>query len=89
MHHVIVGLQLSRAEFDELSASKPQRVEGLFRAHFGSFTASSISGCRRAVTRLVAWLIDRSLASAFSGEPPWLTVTGGMLSNSMFVQDMQ
>ena len=35
MHHVIVGLQLSRAEFNELSASKPQRVEGLFRAHFG------------------------------------------------------
>ena len=85
MHHLIVGL--TQEEFDELSSSEPMRVEGLFRAHFGSFTAGSISGCRRAVTRLIGWLGDRCLSSAFSGEPPWLTVSGGMLS--LFVQDMQ
>ena len=85
MHHDIVAL--SREEFDGLSSSDPLRVEGLFRAHFGSFTAGSISGCRRAVTRLIGWLSDRGLATAFSDAPPWLTVSGGMMA--LFVQDMQ
>lgn len=85
MHHAIVGLEPH--EYDELAQNEPLRVQGLFRAHFGSFTAGSISGCRRAVTRLIGWLADRGMTTAFSGEPPWLTVSGGMLS--MFVQDMQ
>ena len=85
MHPSIVGL--TQEEFDQLSSSEPLRVEGLFRAHFGAFTAGSISGCRRAVSRLIGWLSDRCLSTAFSDEPPWITVSGGMLS--LFVQDMQ
>ena len=79
MHHLACGLR--RAEYEGLPA---ERTAALLRRKFGSFSAGSISGCRRALQRLVAWLqangLDGGAQPRVLDGPPWLDVSGGLLS---------
>ena len=76
---------LSREDFASLSLEK---TSGLLKRKFGSFSAGSIGGCRRAVRRLVDWLRANGLADGrVLNEPPWLVVSGGILA--LWVDDEQ
>ena len=75
MHHLAVGLR--PADYEKL---KGPRTEELFRVKFDSFSAGSAGGCRRALQRLVAWLQANGLQHLIMDRPPWLDVTGGLLS---------
>ena len=75
MHHLVVGL--SRSEFEALEGS---RTIGLFKVKFGAFSAGSAGGCRRSLQRLVGWLQANGLSKCILTEPPWLEVSGGLLS---------
>ena len=59
---------------------KGPRTEELFRVKFDSFSAGSAGGCRRALQRLVGWLQANGLQHLIMDHPPWLDVTGGLLS---------
>ena len=75
MHHLAVGLR--PADYEKL---KGPRTEELFRVKFDSFSAGSAGGCRRALQRLVGWLQANGLQHLIMDRPPWLDVTGGLLS---------
>ena len=83
MHPFVCSL--SREDFASLSL---ERSSGLLKRKFGSFSAGSIGGCRRAVRRLVDWLHANGLADGrVRNEPPWLVVSGGFLA--LWVEDEQ
>jgi hypothetical protein len=82
IHHSLVSL----SEGEWLNATPFQR-ETLLRTHFGAFSPGSVSGARRALTRLLDWLALNQMEHCFTGSPPWLEVSGGLLS--LFVMDEQ
>ena len=82
LHASIVSLR--KHEFEALELEKRQ---GLFRLHFGAFSPGSISGARRALTRLVDWLAIGGQDDCFLDDAPWLVVSGGLLA--LFIQDEQ
>ena len=46
---------------------EPSTRNTLVEAHLCSFSAGSLSGCRRGLTRLQDWLVDHQLAEACAG----------------------
>ena len=82
IHHSLVDM--SEEEWEK--AHSHQR-SSLLRTHFGAYSPGSVSGARRALTRLLDWLALNQMEHCFRGSPPWLEVSGGLLS--LFVKDEQ
>ena len=80
MHAAIISLE--QHELEQLPIARKQQ---LFRAKFAAFSPGSVSGARRALSRLVEWLVLNEQDGCFSQEPPWLTVSGGLLA--LFAKD--
>ena len=82
MHAGIISL--AQHELERLPLLRKQ---ALFRAFFVSFSPGSTSGARRALSRLVEWLVLNEQADCFTDEPPWIRVSGGLLA--LFAKDEQ
>ena len=61
IHHSLVSL----SEGEWLNATPFQR-ETLLRTHFGAFSPGSVSGARRALTRLLDWLALNQMEHCFT-----------------------
>jgi len=80
MHHLTAGFGLD--EFDRLGG----RAAVVLRRKFASFSPGSVSGCRRAVGRLLDWIRANGFElGCVVDEPPWLRVSDGMMS--LWVED--
>ena len=82
IHHDLVSMRVG-----EWEKATPLQKESLLRLHFGAFSPGSVSGARRALTRLLDWLALNQMEHCFAGSPPWLEVSGGLLT--LFVKDEQ
>ena len=82
IHHNLVSMSEG-----EWKRATPMQKETLLRKHFGAYSPGSVSGARRALTRLLDWLALNQMEHCFTGSPPWLEVSGGLLS--LFVMDEQ